>query len=165
MIFFYLDLAIDWFINCITSSKFSFAEETIQFQCRYARTVTTDSTFDVSSLEPQTAVGNGMLAYDLNVNVGGLGGTSAATISPNHSFGSRIYPRWVKYILLNIIYRIISRFSDRIWRFHFQALSYLAHLWIYTCPLNFFRSIKKLLHFKNCKHRIFIRYEIKILKI
>ena len=72
----------------------SFAEDRIQFQCRYARTVNTDATFEVvPTFEPQPVIGNGQLAYDLNIDVGNVGGTSVVTISPNHSFGDKITPR------------------------------------------------------------------------
>ena len=82
--------------NSKFESILSFSEETILFQCRYARTVNTDSNFEVPPFESQPVIGNGTLSYDIESAVGNLGGTTLITISPNHSFGDQITPRLVK---------------------------------------------------------------------
>ena len=72
---------------------FSFAEESIEFQCHYARTISTNATYEVEATSTEPTIGNGTLPYDIDVAVGGLGGTSIVTISPNHSFSDQITQR------------------------------------------------------------------------
>ena len=87
---------------------FSFAEENIEFQCHYARTVSTNSTIEVESTsQSQPIIGNGTLPYDIDVAVGDLGGTSVVTISPNHSFGNQIAPRYVFNFSYSVLYDFI----------------------------------------------------------
>ena len=81
----------------------SFAEESVQFQCRYSRTVNTDATFEiVPTFQPQPVIGYGQLSYEMNVVAGDLGGNTIVTISPNHSFEDQIAVRF-KLISLDFI--------------------------------------------------------------
>ena len=72
---------------------FSFAQDNLRFQCRYDRTVTTGANFDVDLTSPSPVIGIGQLAYDIEIDVGDLGGTSSVRITPNHDFESEISVR------------------------------------------------------------------------
>ena len=50
-----------------------------------------------STNQSQPIIGNGTLPYDIDIAVGDLGGTSVVTISPNHSFGGQIVPRFFNF--------------------------------------------------------------------
>ena len=58
--------------------------ESISFVCRYQRMITTSTTSTVSDSEFDGATGEGNLSYDMAIQMGGLGGTTQVTISPNH---------------------------------------------------------------------------------
>ena len=62
----------------------SFAEESIRFQCNYARTINVDETMIVPTASSDPVVGQGNLSYRMEVTVGQLGGTTRVQISPNH---------------------------------------------------------------------------------
>ena len=66
--------------------KFSFAEESIEFQCRYARTINVDNQMTVGGSQPQPIVGTGDLNYTMVVQVGNLGGTTNININAEHDF-------------------------------------------------------------------------------
>ena len=65
---------------------FSFADESIQFQCRYGRTVTVESQMTAPGAPPQPVLGVGELSYDINVDVGDHGGNTLFNITANHNF-------------------------------------------------------------------------------
>ena len=70
---------------------FSFGEDSILFQCRYSRSVSVSQ--DMTITETPVAVeGTGDLSYSMSINVGGPGGITDVTITPNHNFG-QIAPR------------------------------------------------------------------------
>ena len=66
-----------------------FAEDSIEFQCRYARTVSAESVVSVSDFE-QPLAGVGSLDYSMDVQAGSLGGTTNVNISANHNFDTVI---------------------------------------------------------------------------
>ena len=66
--------------------SFSFAEESIEFQCRYARTINVDNQMTVGGSQPQPIVGEGDLNYTMVVQVGNLGGTTNININAEHNF-------------------------------------------------------------------------------
>ena len=74
--------------NVSDSMSFSFAADSIEFQCRYARTVTSESTAVVPTAQPQPIIGTGELGYDMEVQLGGLGGNTRVNITANHNFDS-----------------------------------------------------------------------------
>ena len=61
------------------------AEDSLEFQCRYERSVETSSDITVSPLSNDAFVGFGDLTYSMNIDAGHLGGNSKITISPNHN--------------------------------------------------------------------------------
>ena len=71
---------------------FSFAEDSVVFQCRYARSINVD---EVMSIDPdvQPEVGRGDLTYAMAITAGALGGTTTVQISPNHNFGDEVGAR------------------------------------------------------------------------
>ena len=70
---------------------FSFGNDSILFQCRYSRSVSVSQ--DMTITETPVAVeGTGDLSYSMSINVGGPGGSTDVTITPNHNFG-QIAPR------------------------------------------------------------------------
>ena len=70
---------------------FSFGDDSILFQCRYSRSVSVSQ--DITITETPVAVeGTGDLSYSMSINVGGPGGSTDVTITPNHNFG-QIAPR------------------------------------------------------------------------
>ena len=66
--------------------SFSFAEESIEFQCRYARTINVDNQMTVGGSQPQPIVGEGDLNYTMVVQPGNLGGTTNISINAEHNF-------------------------------------------------------------------------------
>ena len=74
------------------AASIAFAEDSVVFQCKYARTVsaTSQMTVDGTSTEPIT--GEGDLTYRMEIEAGALGGDTEITISPNHNI-SGISPR------------------------------------------------------------------------
>ena len=71
---------------------FSFSENSIVFQCKYARSVSANSQMTVAAPE-QPIIGTGDLTYRMEIGEGiTLGGDTEITISPNHSI-SGISPR------------------------------------------------------------------------
>ena len=71
---------------------FSFGEDSIQFQCRYSRSVSISDDVTVIDTPTDAVVGTGDLTYSMEINVGGPGGTTDVTITPNHNF-DEIAPR------------------------------------------------------------------------
>ena len=71
---------------------FSFGEGTIEFQCRYSRSVSVNSDLTVAAAPTGPTIGTGDLTYEMNVDGGSLGGTTNITISPNHNIAG-ISPR------------------------------------------------------------------------
>ena len=74
------------------NSIFSFAEDSVVFQCRYARAINVDESMTVD-LDTQTEVGRGDLTYTMAITAGVLGGTTTVEITPNHSFGDEVGAR------------------------------------------------------------------------
>ena len=73
------------------NSFFSFAEDSIDFECHYARSVNANSDMTVTT-PPSIIINTGDLIYSMEVDAGPLGGNTDITISPNHSL-SGISPR------------------------------------------------------------------------
>ena len=72
---------------------FSFSENSIEFACKYARTVIATYNFDAPPLPDQPIIGTGDLTYRMEIGDGiTLGGDTEITISPNHNL-SGIAPR------------------------------------------------------------------------
>ena len=78
-----------------------FTDDSVVFQCKYARTVNANSEMSVSysshgsegdGYSPQTISGEGDLTYRMDIVAGALGGNTEITISPNHNI-SGISPR------------------------------------------------------------------------
>ena len=67
------------------STSIRLAEDSIEFQCRYARTVSAESEISVSDFQ-QPLAGVGTLDYNMDVQAGTLGGTTNVSISANHNF-------------------------------------------------------------------------------
>ena len=83
-----------WKLTDVNIKLFSFAEDSILFECRYARSVTVDSDpYNVPPPEDCTTCSmNGDLTYTMNVDVGELGGNTNVRITPNFNFG-QVAPR------------------------------------------------------------------------
>ena len=71
---------------------FSFGQDPIVLQCRYARTVTATSDVSIEAPTSGPTVGTGDLSYTMTIVAGALGGNTDITISPNHAI-SGISPR------------------------------------------------------------------------
>ena len=81
---------------------FSFAEDSILFQCRYSRTVSVDDGMTVELLSSDPVVGTGDINYSLSLTVGSLGGDTQVSITRNHHL-DQITPRLAtRIIFLNI---------------------------------------------------------------
>ena len=74
------------------AASIAFAEDSVVFQCKYARTVSANSQMTVNGTSTEPIVGEGDLTYRMEVDVGVLGGHTEITISPNHNI-SGISPR------------------------------------------------------------------------
>ena len=73
---------------------FSFGEDSIRFQCRYSRSVSVSQDMSIIDTPTDAVEGTGDLSYTMSIDVGGPGGTTEVTISPNHSF-DEVAPRSV----------------------------------------------------------------------
>ena len=79
-------------------NSFSFAEDSIEFQCRYDREINANSQMTVGIIEDDPVVGTGNLNYIMTVTGGNadgslaLGGNTNVRITPNHGF-DQIAPR------------------------------------------------------------------------
>ena len=80
-------------MNIKKLSVFSFTENSIDFQCKYARSVSANSQMTVNAQPDEPIVGTGDLTYRMVIGDGiTLGGDTEITISPNHNI-SGISPR------------------------------------------------------------------------
>merc|ERR1711917_106728 len=75
-------------------TTFSFAEDNVVFQCRYARAINVDESMIIDP-DTQPEVGRGDLTYAMAITAGALGGTTTVQITPNHSFGNHVGARLV----------------------------------------------------------------------
>ena len=73
---------------------FSFAQDSVVFQCRYSRAINVDGSMTIDP-DAQPGVGRGDFTYSMAIIVGALGGTTAVQITPNHSFGNEVGARLV----------------------------------------------------------------------
>lgn len=73
---------------------FSFAQDSVVFQCRYSRAINVDGSMIIDP-DAQPEVGRGDFTYSMAINVGALGGTTAVQITPNHSFRNEVGARLV----------------------------------------------------------------------
>ena len=66
----------------------SFAEDSIQFQCRYGRTINVESQMTMPTPQPQPVIGNywGAFSYFMDAQVGDHGGNTIVNITANHNF-------------------------------------------------------------------------------
>ena len=71
---------------------FSFGEDSIQFQCRYSRSVSVTHDMSITDTPTDAVEGTGELSYSMSITVGGPGGNTDVTITPNHNF-DEIAPR------------------------------------------------------------------------
>ena len=71
---------------------FSFGEDSIRFQCRYSRSVSVTQDMSIIDTPTDAVEGTGNLSYTMSIDVGGPGGTTEVTISPNHNF-DEVAPR------------------------------------------------------------------------
>lgn len=71
----------------------SFADDSVEFQCRYARTVTATSDITIIPV-PNRFFNTGDLTYNMVINAGSLGGNTDVTITPNHNLAG-ITPRYL----------------------------------------------------------------------
>ena len=65
--------------------NFSFGTNSIEFACRYARSVTAASDVSILPQNTDAIIGNGVLTYNMNISAGRLGGNSQVTITPTHN--------------------------------------------------------------------------------
>ena len=70
---------------------FSFGEDSILFQCRYSRSVSVSQDMTVLPVPTDAIEGTGDFSYSMAISVGGPGGNTDVTITPNHNF-SQIAP-------------------------------------------------------------------------
>ena len=73
------------------SASISFGEDSILFQCKYARSVSVDHGITIQET-PDAVVSTGDLTYTMAVTVGELGGNTEVRITPNHGF-DQLAPR------------------------------------------------------------------------
>ena len=73
------------------SASISFGEDSILFQCKYARSVSVDHGITIQET-PEAVVNTGDLTYTMAVTVGELGGNTEVRITPNHGF-DQLAPR------------------------------------------------------------------------
>ena len=74
------------------AAAIAFAEDSVVFQCKYARTVSANSQMTVRTIGTEPITGEGDLTYRMEIEAGALGGDTEITISPNHNI-SGISPR------------------------------------------------------------------------
>ena len=72
--------------------KLRFAEELIQFQCQYPRTVNTGTQMTLAASSPQSVNGVGEFSYNMNAQGGPIGGNTIISINANHNIDG-IVPR------------------------------------------------------------------------
>ena len=65
--------------------KLRFAEESVQFQCRYPRTVNTGSQMTLAPPPPQPIIGVRVFNYEMNIQVGSHGGDTIVSVNANHN--------------------------------------------------------------------------------
>ena len=65
---------------------FSYADESVQFQCRYGRTINVESQMSVGVPQPQPVISEGNFSYTMDAQVGPHGGNTIVNISANHNF-------------------------------------------------------------------------------
>ena len=80
--------------DIVVQTTFSFAEDNVVFQCRYARAINVDESMIIDP-DTQPEVGRGDLTYSMAITAGALGGTTTVQITPNHSFGNQVGARLV----------------------------------------------------------------------
>ena len=86
------------FIGSITNKTleiifFSFGDDSgITFRCRYSRSVSVSQDITVIDTPSDAVEGTGDFSYSMSIAVGGPGGNTDVTITPNHSF-AQIAPR------------------------------------------------------------------------
>ena len=73
------------------SAFISFGDDSILFQCKYARSVSVDHGITIQET-PDAVVSSGDLTYTMTVTVGELGGNTEVRITPNHGF-DQLAPR------------------------------------------------------------------------
>jgi len=73
----------------------SFADESVQFQCRYPRTVNSGSQMTLAPPPPQPVFGVGEFIYSMDIQVGPHGGETIVNINANHNIEG-IVPRITK---------------------------------------------------------------------
>ena len=64
----------------------SYAEESVQFLCRYGRTINVQSQLSVGVPQPQPVQGEGNFSYTMDAQVGRHGGNTILNINANHNF-------------------------------------------------------------------------------
>ena len=74
------------------AAAIAFAEDSVVFQCKYARTVSANSQMTVGTIGTEPITGEGDLTYRMEIEVGALGGDTEIIISPNHNIAG-ISPR------------------------------------------------------------------------
>ena len=74
------------------AAAIAFAEDSVVFHCKYARTVSANSQMTVGTIGTEPITGEGDLTYRMEIEAGALGGDTEITISPNHNI-SGISPR------------------------------------------------------------------------
>ena len=65
---------------------FSFAEDSIDFQCRYGRTINVGTQITQPTPQPQPIIAQGSLSYTMDAQVGDHGGNTIVNIIANHNF-------------------------------------------------------------------------------
>ena len=94
---------IKQFIENMYISIFSFGEDSIRFQCRYSRSVSVTQDMTIIDTPTDAVEGTGELSYTMSINVGGPGGSTEVTITPNHNF-NQIAPRLAFEYPMNTIH-------------------------------------------------------------
>ena len=77
----------------------SFDGDAIIFECRYSRSVHTNSDMSVSRPDPDVTSSHGDLTYNMNIVPGKVGGESVINITPNHNVAG-IGARYVNLIIM-----------------------------------------------------------------
>ena len=81
-----------------------FTDDSVVFQCKYARSVNANSQMTVSD-SSETISGEGDLTYRMDIVAGALGGNTEITISPNHNRKENESYAHIKINLLTIYER------------------------------------------------------------
>ena len=92
---------------------FSYAEDTIRFQCNYNRQITVNQSYEVEdNFQPQPIQGQGELTYIMEIAVGNLGGTTEIRVIPNHGL-NQVAPTWVlNYYMRTVELIKLFRFTE-----------------------------------------------------